>query len=81
MARATSSLPTPLSPVMSTVAVVGAARLTASSTRAGRAALADELVPHFLRLAQRDVLVDQAQPVERVADRDEHALASTAASR
>ena len=32
MARATSSLPTPLSPVISTVALVGAARLTASQT-------------------------------------------------
>ena len=32
MARATSSLPTPLSPVMSTVAFVGAARRTASQT-------------------------------------------------
>ena len=32
MARATSSLPTPLSPVMSTVAEVGAARRTASNT-------------------------------------------------
>ena len=32
IARATSSLPTPLSPVISTVAAVGAARRTASST-------------------------------------------------
>ena len=38
MARATSSLPTPLSPLTSTVAVVGAARRTASHT-ASRAAL------------------------------------------
>ena len=44
MARATSSLPTPLSPVMRTVAFVGAARATASRTCSSVAAHAHHAV-------------------------------------
>ena len=77
MARATSSLPTPLSPEISTVALVGAARLIGVAAPACSArALADDLVaaPRIARFSDR---FSSAQPaaIERVADRDEHALA------
>ena len=75
MVRATSSLPTPLSPWISTVALVGAARPTAAITCFSAGALADHLVPDFDRLLQRPVLVAQPALVERVAQADEHALA------
>ena len=51
MARATSSLPTPLSPRISTVALVGAARPMASRTLLERRALAHHLVARSRRRA------------------------------
>ncbi len=74
--RATSSLPAPLSPSISTVALVGAARLIASQTCRSAGALADHLVAHFDGALQRAVLVAPAASlIERVADGDQHALA------
>ena len=66
--RATSSLPTPLSPVISTVALVGAARPIAAITCFSAGALADHLVPDFDGLLERPVLVAQPPLVERVAE-------------
>ena len=75
IARATSSLPAPLSPSSSTVALVGAARLIASQIWRS-----DALSPTIwwrastARFSER---FSSTQPrlVERVADRDQHALA------
>ncbi len=56
IARAISSLPTPLSPRISTVAFVGDARRTWSMICFERGALADELMPRLERGSQRAVL-------------------------
>ena len=76
MVRATSSLPTPLSPSSSTVALVGAARFTASSTV--RSAGLWPTISYFDSIASLSsrFSLPQLRLLERVAQRDDHALAA-----
>ena len=76
MARATSSLPVPLSPVIRMVERDGAAWMIRSKTCFIRAALADDagelVVARLQVLPQRDVLGHQLPALEGVAQDDQH---------
>ena len=71
MARASTSLPVPLSPSMRMVTSVGAARCAMSTTRLSGSLLADQLVEprRPLGLERLDLLL-QAPPLERARDHD-----------
>ncbi len=75
MARAMSSLPVPLSPVMSTDALVGATFSMLVEDPLHDGAAADHLVALELLLGDSGQLSARLRGVEHVAHADEHALA------
>ncbi len=75
IARATSSLPVPLSPRISTRRVRRRGALDRVPDLPQQPALADHLVAGFDGALERAILVLQARAVQRVLDRDEDAFA------